>query len=66
MSRGFLAVIGAIAGSYLGAIAGDGLAHARFDCCYGETGYPVIGMVLGTVIGSTSAWNIGGRRASRK
>jgi len=66
MSRGFWAVIGAIAGSYLGGLAGVGLAHARFDCCYGETGYPVAGMVLGMVIGSTLAWNIGGRRASRK
>jgi hypothetical protein len=66
MSRGFWIIIGAIGGLFLGAFAGSGIAQARFGCCSGESGYPVIGMVLGVVIGSALAWNIAGRRISLK
>jgi hypothetical protein len=52
MSRGFWAVIGGIAGFFAGGAAGLGLAAARFDCCYGESGYPVFGEIIGIVIGA--------------
>jgi heme/copper-type cytochrome/quinol oxidase subunit 1 len=56
MSRGFGGVIGAIVGFYLGGFAGIGLARASLDCCYGESGYPVFGEVIGIVIGAWLAW----------
>ena len=66
MSREFWAVIGVIAGAYLGLFAGQAVARLRFDCCYGETGYPTFGAISGMVIGAGLAWEIAGRVASRK
>ena len=64
MSRGFWAVIGGIAGFFAGGAAGLGLAAARFDCCYGESGYPVFGEIIGIVIGAWLAWAIAGRQVT--
>jgi hypothetical protein len=59
MSRGFRAAIFAIAGFFFGGFGGIAIAAARMNCCYGESGYPAIGAVLGVLVGGTIGLKLG-------
>lgn len=64
ISRGFWSAIGGIAGFYAGGYVGLAIAHARVECCYGETMYPFFGSIAGILIGPVVAWIAAGRWGS--
>ena len=65
MSRGFLTVIGAMAGFYAGGILGHVVGSALYDSVE-DGGLTAIGSILGLPVGCAIAWIAAGRRRDRR
>jgi hypothetical protein len=65
MSRGIWAVIGAIAGFFIGGYVAAVLWIAQSSPTFGEEVYVVLGLMIGVPIGGAIAWDLAGRRKAK-
>ena len=66
MSRGVWAVIGAIAGSFIGGYVAAVLRIAQRSPTFGDDVYVVLGLMIGVPLGGAIAWDLAGRRKGLK